>query len=79
VSLSGLGPSAAGPTGLRSELRRLLAAAARITRAILGVPDYEAYLAHARAAHPDGTPQSRDEFFRERLEDRQTRPGSRCC
>jgi uncharacterized short protein YbdD (DUF466 family) len=35
-------------------------------RAMLGVPDYEGYVAHLTAMHPDRTPLTRDEFFRER-------------
>jgi uncharacterized short protein YbdD (DUF466 family) len=79
MSLPLRGQSATRPAVSRSELRRLLVAAARIARAILGVPDYEAYLAHARATHPDRTPESREAFMRERLENASARPGSRCC
>ena len=51
---------------------------AAIVRRILGVPDYERYLAHVRMAHPDQVPLTEREFFRERLEGR-AKPGSRCC
>jgi uncharacterized short protein YbdD (DUF466 family) len=51
---------------------------AAIVRRILGVPDYERYLAHVRVAHPGQTPMTEQEFFRERLEGR-AKPGSRCC
>ena len=47
-------------------------------RAILGVPDYQRYLAHVQAAHPGEKPMSEKEFFRHRLEAR-AKPGSRCC
>jgi uncharacterized short protein YbdD (DUF466 family) len=57
----------------------LLHRAARLLRAVLGAPDYERYLAHVRARHPDCTPMTRDEFARERLSARYDRPGSRCC
>jgi uncharacterized short protein YbdD (DUF466 family) len=45
---------------------------------MLGVPDYETYRAHLAAAHPDRTPPSRDDFYRER---QAARYGSvlRCC
>jgi len=46
---------------------------------MLGAPNYERYLAHVRAAHPDSVPLSADEFARERLETRYSKPGSRCC
>jgi uncharacterized short protein YbdD (DUF466 family) len=34
--------------------------------AMLGVPDYDAYVAHVLRTHPDLAPASREEFFRER-------------
>jgi uncharacterized short protein YbdD (DUF466 family) len=60
-------------------LSRNVRYAARITRAILGVPNYERYLAHVHALHPQATPLTRDEFERQRLHDRYSRPGARCC
>jgi len=56
-----------------------LAAVARALRAMLGAPDYERYLLHARECHPHSQPLTRDEFFRERLDARYSKPGSRCC
>jgi uncharacterized short protein YbdD (DUF466 family) len=56
-----------------------LRAAARVVRAMMGAPDYERYLAHVRARHPDLEPLSHEAFVRERLEARYSRPGSRCC
>ena len=53
--------------------------AARVLRTVLGAPDYERYLAHARRHHPERTPLTREAFVRERLEARYSRPGSRCC
>jgi uncharacterized short protein YbdD (DUF466 family) len=53
--------------------------AASVLRRVVGAPDYERYLAHARSAHPDCAPLSREEFVRSRLEDRYSRPGARCC
>jgi uncharacterized short protein YbdD (DUF466 family) len=46
---------------------------------MLGVPDYERYVAHARTCHPDEPVMSRDEFMRERQAARYERPGARCC
>ena len=60
-------------------LRRLTGDVGRVLRAIIGAPDYERYLAHAAARHPDCQPLTRDEFARQRLESRYSRPGSRCC
>jgi uncharacterized short protein YbdD (DUF466 family) len=51
----------------------------RTLHAIAGVPDYDSYLAHVLEHHPDRTPMTRDEFVRDRLENRYNRPGNRCC
>lgn len=67
-----------GPVGTPSLLQRLRHAI-RILHRIIGAPDYEGYVAHATRCHPDRPPLSRDEFVRQRLEDRYSRPGSRCC
>ncbi len=56
-----------------------IAGVARGLRAMLGAPDYDRYLAHARWAHPECEVLSREAFFRDRLEARYSRPGSRCC
>lgn len=37
---------------------------------MVGVPDYDAYVAHRRASHPDQPVLSREAFFRDRLERR---------
>lgn len=58
--------------------RRLREAA----RLMIGVPDYDTYVAHMRQAHPDQPVMSYAEFFRERQSARygegSTR-GFRCC
>lgn len=51
----------------------------RLVHRIIGAPDYEGYVAHATRCHPDLPLQSRDDFVRQRLEDKYSRPGSRCC
>jgi uncharacterized short protein YbdD (DUF466 family) len=48
-------------------------------RLIVGVPDYDLYLAHVRRTHPDTAPMSREAFFANRLEARYGRGASRCC
>lgn len=61
---------------------RLVARLARATSTlnrIIGAPDYDGYLRHQRACHPDRAPMTRDEFVRQRLNDRYSRPGARCC
>jgi uncharacterized short protein YbdD (DUF466 family) len=50
-----------------------------LLRRIIGAPDYECYLAHLAARHPEATPLSRDAFARDALARRYDRPGSRCC
>jgi uncharacterized short protein YbdD (DUF466 family) len=50
-----------------------------VLHAILGAPDYDRYVSHVRACHPERAPMTRDEFARERLAARYDRPGSRCC
>ena len=53
--------------------------ALRVVRSIIGAPDYDRYVQHMRARHPDCELASRDEFMQQRLESRYSRPGSRCC
>ena len=62
-------------TGLRGALRQFAQAA----RLAVGVPDYERYLAHHGARHPDAPAMSREAFFRSRLDARYKRGSSRCC
>ncbi len=62
-------------TPLPSRLSRVLA----IVRRIVGVPDYQAYLSHMERHHPGCTPVDARTFERERLADKYSRPGSRCC
>lgn len=52
---------------------------ARVIRRIIGVPDYEAYVAHVRTHHPGQEPMSERDFDRERLTARYSKPGNRCC
>ena len=57
----------------------LLARAAWMIRRVIGAPDYAAYLAHVRHAHPDREPLTQAAFVRDVLARRYERPGSRCC
>ena len=59
--------------------RRWMARAAAVLRRVIGAPDYESYLRHVREHHPGCEPLSRDEFVTQRMNDRYSRPGSRCC
>ena len=50
-----------------------------VLRRIVGVPDYDRYVAHMRERHPEQTPLSAREFEQRCQEDRYNRPGTRCC
>ncbi len=61
---------------------RLLSRAARFARTlrfVIGAPDYEGYLEHMRARHPDEKPLARGEFASQRLHERYAKAGGRCC
>jgi uncharacterized short protein YbdD (DUF466 family) len=60
-------------------LTQRLKRAADIVRRVIGVPDYDGYVSHMAHCHPGVAPMSRDEFFSDRLRDKYSRPGSRCC
>ena len=62
-----------------ARLRESLRKTAAIVRRIIGVPDYDTYVAHMRECHAGTAPMSREEFERARLEDKYSRPGQRCC
>src|SRR5262249_5195201 len=55
----------------------------RTARLMIGVPDYETYVAHRRANHPDPPIMTYVEFFPERQQARyavwESRVRSRCC
>lgn len=56
-----------------------LGRAGGVARQVLGVPDYERYLADALDHDPHTVPLGRDEFVAARLRARYDTPGSRCC
>ena len=56
-----------------------LTRAAAVVRRIIGVPDYDTYLAHMRDRHPDMVPLSRDRFIATQMQSRFEKPGARCC
>jgi uncharacterized short protein YbdD (DUF466 family) len=60
-------------------LREAWRALMRGARLAVGVPDYEAYVAHLRARHPERVPMDRAAFFAERMQARYGRGRSRCC
>jgi uncharacterized short protein YbdD (DUF466 family) len=60
---------------VQSAWRRLVT----IARRVFGVPDYDAYVAHLRARHPDRAVPSKGAFFAERQRARYAGGGGRCC
>ncbi len=47
---------------------------------MIGMPDYDNYVEHMRVNHPDQTPMTYEEFFRERQDARYGgKGGARCC
>jgi uncharacterized short protein YbdD (DUF466 family) len=75
MSRPGRGPDRPLLQRARAQARRI----ARTVRTIIGAPDYERYVDHTRHCHPDRVPLTREEFARQRLEDRYSQPGNRCC
>lgn len=67
-------PTFTGP-GMVDRVRRITST----LRRIIGAPDYQAYLAHREKFHPGCPVLTEQEFIAERLVDRYSRPGSRCC
>jgi uncharacterized short protein YbdD (DUF466 family) len=62
-----------------AQMRESLRRAAMVVRRVVGAPDYDRYLAHVQACHPERPPLSRHEFERERVENKYNKPGNRCC
>jgi uncharacterized short protein YbdD (DUF466 family) len=48
-------------------------------RQMVGLPEYDTYLAHLERAHPDQTPMRYEAFFRERQETRYGGKRATCC
>jgi uncharacterized short protein YbdD (DUF466 family) len=60
-------------------LREALKQITRTGRLMVGVADYERYLAHRAAEHPDEPAMDRSEFHRHCIERRFAAGTSRCC
>jgi len=64
------------------DLKDLIDKVRETARLMVGMPDYDRYVAHRQSHHPDQPVMSYDEFFRERQQSRYGGgPGkiSRCC
>ncbi|CAG2132391.1 YbdD/YjiX family protein [Cupriavidus sp. WKF15] len=48
-------------------------------RLMVGLPDYQTYVAHMESTHPDRAPMTYEEFFRERQEARYGGGQGKCC
>jgi uncharacterized short protein YbdD (DUF466 family) len=66
-------------TPFADRLRAFWGFLVQTARLIVGVPDYDRYLAHMRQSHPDTPPMSREAFFVNRVDARDGRGASRCC
>jgi uncharacterized short protein YbdD (DUF466 family) len=66
-----------------SELRDNVQTAGRYLgqamRLMIGLPDYDGYVAHMRATHPDRPVMTYEEFFRERQDARYRSRTGKCC
>lgn len=72
-------PFAGRFTGLAGQARRGSGYLAQALRMMVGVPDYDTYVAHVRRTHPQAEPMSRAEFIRNRQEARFGRGKAGCC
>ncbi len=63
--------------GALGNAARYLGQAAKM---MVGVPDYDNYVAHINKNHPDQTPMTYEEFFKERQDARYGgKGGPKCC
>lgn len=68
-----------GTRGLTAWCRARVTAASRTLRAVAGMPDYPAYCAHLRAAHPDRPIPTERAYFDDYLRHRYEGGPTRCC
>jgi len=64
---------------LRADLATAWSSAQQAARLAIGLPDYDAYVAHVRTRHPGVEPMTREAFAIERMQARYGRGRSRCC
>ena len=50
-----------------------------LVRKVIGVPDYETYRQHMQRCHPEQEPMTESEFAEDRLVNKYSKPGQRCC
>ncbi len=64
------------------DLKKTCKYVGQTARLMIGIPDYDTYVAHMKEKHPDKPVMSYKEFFRERQEARyggSGKGGFRCC
>jgi len=66
-------------SGLRDNVQTAGRYLGQAMRLMVGLPDYEGYLAHMRATHPDQPAMTYEEFFRERQNARYGAGAGKCC
>ncbi len=59
--------------------KRVWGRAVQTARLLIGVPDYDTYVAHMRARHPGRPVMGYEAFFEERMRARYRGGGGRCC
>ena len=62
-----------------SDLRQAGRYLGQTMRLMVGIPDYDAYVTHMQATHPDRPVMTYAEFFRERQEARYGSGAAKCC
>lgn len=64
---------------LLDPLRRRIGEARRVLLRVCGMPDYEQYVLHLRACHPEHVVPTERQFFEEYLRARYEGGPTRCC
>jgi len=62
-----------------SDLAKMGKYLGQAAKMMVGQPDYEAYVQHMRLTHPERTPMTYEEFFRERENARYGGGSGKCC
>lgn len=66
-------------SGLRDDVRSAGRYLGQAMRMMVGLPDYDTYVAHMHATHPDRPVMSYEAFFRERQNARYGSGAGKCC
>lgn len=73
-------PAASGASeASKPRLRDRLKGVRRAYLQVVGIPDYESYLAHMAEHHPTERVQSRQEFCAQAIDRKYGKRGPRCC